>query len=109
LRENVCAPSVVETTFPPLSSRYPAFAEGNARAFTEKGHDVSLGANGGREKLSPPSSERRTAQPPPATILFVSPPTKRIRGRSTVRPVTMPAQVAPPSVLFSTVPESPDA
>ena len=67
----------------------------------------SLGVNGSRWKVVPPSSERRAEQPPPMTTDDGE--MTSIRLRLDVIPVGIPVQVAPASVVLSSVPKSPAA
>jgi hypothetical protein len=55
----------------------------------------------------PPSSERRSAQPPATTN--ESAEIVRTWRRSTVSPVATPLQLEPPSSVRRTVPKSPTA
>ena len=84
-------------------------AVGKAKAASPFEQELSLAVNGSRMKFSPPSSERRSAQPPPVTTRCGSPPARRTRASPAVRPVTIPLQVEPASLLFSSVPNEPAA
>ena len=67
----------------------------------------STGANAIEVNVWPPSIERRATQPPPATTVLASTAWTMLRPWKV--PTGRPLQVAPPSVVFSSVPKSPAA
>ena len=68
-----------------------------------------LEANGNLVNVCPPLSERFKNEAPPTTSEFGLSPTTRTIVRFCWMPVTIPAQVEPPSVLLSNVPDVPAA
>src|SRR4051794_13064400 len=105
LRENDAPPSLVERRVPSSRSRKPTVAEENEIDCTFEPQRSSLGVNGSRWKVTPPSSERRAEQPPPMITVLAS--TTSTFVRSEVIPVGMPLHVAPASSVRSSVPNSP--
>jgi hypothetical protein len=80
---------------------------GKAVAASGEEQRSSVGVNGSRWNVRPPSSERRSTQPPPTTSESGVISARSVR--SAVTPVRRPAQVAPPSSVRSTAPKSPAA
>ncbi|HKI24117.1 MAG TPA: hypothetical protein VKA24_11935 [Gaiellaceae bacterium] len=107
-RVNVWPPSAVESTALLASTMYPTADDGKEKAPTAAGQLRSLAENGSRWNVAPPSSDRRSEQPPPTTIRSGE-PAVRTRRRSRVSPVTTPDQLDPAFVLLSRVPKAPAA
>ena len=64
LREKLAPPSPVASSVPSCSSRKPTSPVGNDIDWMPCLQRSSLGVNGSRWKVAPPSSERRAEQPP---------------------------------------------
>src|SRR5689334_13433405 len=107
LREKLEPPSLVESSVPSRSRMKPSFEVGNDIDWMFCGQRSSLGVNGSRWNVVPPSSLRRAEQPPPITTDVGEITSMRLM--LDVMPVGMPVQVAPASEVLSSVPKSPAA
>jgi hypothetical protein len=98
---------VVRKTLPSSVSTKPTLGFGNAKDSIALTHPMSDAVHGRRVKVAPPSSERRSAHPPPT--ITVSGLIARTRVSSPVKPVRSPIQVPPPSSVRKRVPNPPTA
>src|ERR1051326_1850607 len=104
LREKVAPPSLVDSSVPSWSRMKPLFEVGKDIDWMPSLQRSSLGVKGSRWKVVPPSSLRRAEQPPPITTDEGEITSMRLM--LDVMPVGMPVQVAPASVVLSSVPRS---
>src|SRR3954453_8372154 len=106
-RDQVRPASLERSRLPLWRTRYPFADDGKSNAAMPPEQLSSLAVHGSRRNVLPPSSEGRRAQEPPA--ITVSGPRRRRWFRSSESPVSRPDQLRPESVLFMSVPKSPDS
>ena len=104
---NSVPPSLVWTMVPSVSRIHPVLGSTNQKSRSSSLHADSTLVNAIRRKLWPPSSDRRTTQPPPA--ITVCGESACTTPRPWNAPTRSPADVRPPSAVFRSVPKSPAA